>query len=81
MDRYSGVEADGIRAQQNAASSGRAAPERGRPGRGGDKGVGGDYALQGGHQGPDEADWIIPVPRTYRCRQNRACQGTCKSPV
>ncbi len=41
-----------------------------------DKGDRGDSPFQGRYQGSDEADWLVPVLRTDRCRQDRAGKGT-----
>ena len=40
-----------------------------------DQGNGGDYPFQSGHQGSDETNRFVPVPRSDRCRQDRACKG------
>ena len=40
-----------------------------------------DHPLQGRDQGSDKADRLLPVPRTYRCRQDRACKDACGKSV
>ena len=39
-----------------------------------DEGYRRDHPFQGRDQGSDKADWFLPVSRTYRCRQDRACK-------
>ena len=46
-----------------------------------DKGDRGDSPVQGRYQGSDEADWLVPVLRTDRCRQDRAGKGTRREPL
>ena len=36
---------------------------------------------KGRYQGSDEADWLVPVLRTDRCRQDRAGKGTRREPL
>ena len=43
--------------------------------RGVNQGDGGDYPFQSGHQGSDETNRFVPVLRSDRCRQDRACKS------
>ena len=44
------------------------------------QGNGGDYPFQSGHQkGSDETNRFVPVPRSDRCRQDRACKALAEA--
>ena len=61
---------------------GRRAAQAGRwSGRRCHEGDRGDSPVQGRYQGSDEADWLVPVLRTDRCRQDRAGKGTRREPL